>query len=318
MRKSTIFIVFFLVSICLANGATGNTGGEPDKFGTIASASNTIVRLKEDNKGSSAILVANDLILTAAHSLYGYDANYKPVHIAVILQEKEYKLEVVENGRFNPKLGQMADWALLKIQANTKAFNHIAIAKLATSKTMARILKELGDFTGNRNGAVIWSASYPMFTIRPYPIEGSDGKSIFLSRGHMKSESAYKQHILFAAHNSQIYDDRLSASPPTFDVDIQKSWPKLKNNSNFKGIYQLYKLYKADGDPILHHTADYSNGSSGGGFFDEETGELIGIVTMGTHLGPRYVTHYGIGDLYRIDAICRQSKVLAAYGLCKE
>lgn len=285
----------------------------------IKRAEKTILKIYVgDKKGSSAVRISEDLILSAAHCFRGYDGLSRYKRASFYSNGKKHDLKIIETGQFQPKKGKMADWVILMPVDGVAPLADIALADFPSNKEISDVLKRLGNFEKRGSGVPIWSVTYPGFTLRIFPRSGSNGKDVFVSRGYLKSDYAYKKNILLSALKSQLYDEDYIFSYPEFNVDVKTEWGKLEKDNLFKGIYKIYQLYENDGDSILYHTADYSNGSSGGGFFIEDTGDLIGIVSMGTHLGPRYNAFFGIGQLYRIDSICRQSNVLSKLEKCKQ
>lgn len=307
-RASLLVLLFLCVGTsCLVWSVHHKT----DIPKTILQAQTAIVRISVGEKKSSAIRISDNLILAAAHAFRGYDGKSTYQTATIQFQNNAIPLEIAEIGLFQPDQGNMQDWVLLKPTDNQKLPNGIGIAQIPTKKEMSDVLNNQGSFEKPRSGMPIWSVTFPGFSLRTFPRPSIRGKDIFLSKGYIKTDQAYKKSILFAALNAELYDESYNSVPPSFTVNIEKEWPKLEQNSLFKGIYLLYTYYNKNQSPLLYHTADYSSGSSGGGFFSERTGHLIGLVSIDTHLGPRQLAYYGIGSLYRMDKICEQTTILS-------
>jgi hypothetical protein len=77
--------------------------------------------------------------------------------------------------------------------------------------------------------------------------------------------------------------------------------------------------YQRIGGAMLAHSADYAPGSSGGGAF-LSNGHLVGIVPYGASPSgiSRSRSYGGIGLLYSVEAICRESGMLRAAGVCQD
>ncbi|MBU0579942.1 MAG: hypothetical protein ABH859_08265 [Pseudomonadota bacterium] len=311
-KRWIFFSIFFVLLIVIPVWAQTIKLDIPD---TIGSAKNSVVRLYVDNKRSSAVRISSKYILSAAHCLYGYDGQRVPKQIFLSINGKRIDLEVIESGKFNPNRGYMQDWVLLAPKQGSIP-QSIEIAKIPMQENLSNELKNKGEFGDWGSGAKIWSISYPGIAIRQYPRPGANGNEIFISYGYLKTDEAYKTFIVFEAVKNQFVDEIYNPPAKKIKIKWKKKWKSLKTDRNFKSIYELYNLYQQDGDPLLYHTADFSNGSSGGGFFLDKSGAIIGIVVMDTNIDTRRGMNPGVGSLYRIDAICKQSKSLAT--ICKQ
>ena len=132
--------------------------------------------------GCSATRVAENLVLSAAHCVFGYNGDERVKNIRFENDGKEYRLKIVESGKFKPKKGEMGDWVLLEAVDGPKVFKEVKVADFPTKNQLSDILKDLGDFLGKKKGAPVWTITYPASSIRQYPRPAPDGKNVFLSR----------------------------------------------------------------------------------------------------------------------------------------
>jgi len=136
--------------------------------------------------------------------------------------------------------------------------------------------------------------------------------SPFIAKGNVVSNDNYKRDVIYLNKNHQICTN---FDCPGFNTDITNNWRKLKKGLT-RRMYLLYENYNKPDQLVFYHTADYSNGSSGGGIFNEK-GELLGIISVRESIGSRRSTKFGIGHAYKINKICDQSKVLSSLKQCK-
>lgn len=311
MRKLIIFCFLLVVSPWTSSGAAGIPSPIDHAIQTTLT-----VHFGKENR-CSAVRVNENLILSAAHCLLGYDGKASRTNsIYSDIQGVRYWLRIAEIGAFAPPKGKMEDWVLLTPKEGTSLPSSVAVVFFPTNQEFKNILKNLGDFEG-RKGIPVWTVTYPFFAARSFPRQGSDGKGPFVSKGFLKSEMAYKKYILWSSTRFQLCDEQFNFPCPKMEVDVEGEWKKLAQNFVAEDVYHKYWKYKNNGDPLLYHTADYANGSSGGGIFIEKSGHYLGLIPMGSSIGDRRTTFIGIGQLYRIDVICRQSKILGQLEKCK-
>jgi len=233
--------------------------------------------------------------------------------LQLVRGDREYLVQMVDYGTFDPKEGKMDDWMLLWPNEGAKALEGIAIAKLATARELDALTKSLSQSLEARQHPV-WAVTYPSASSREPPRLPLPDGQLFASPGYLKSETAYRQSAALAITRDWIFDDLSSKPLPGLSrPQIQTAWESPENP--LRGVYDLYK---GAGMPILYHSADYSPGSSGGGIFDEKTGKVLGFVPMGTSFLSRNEAYPGLGQLFRVDVVCRQSKRLRAAGVCAE
>ncbi len=197
----------------------------------------------------------------------------------------------------------MQDWLLLEMTDDV--LDDLPAAPLASLEAMQR-LRGVGDRLDERTVA-IWGITHPIPSDRTPPRTPMPGGA-FAGRGFVKSDLAYRAMIVIAALSGRIYDDRADGAPPEPPANFEALWADHPAVTALRGHYERYR---ADGNPIIYHSVDYSNGSSGGGFFAEDSGTLVGIVPFGASLVSRRNGYPGFGAMYGIDAICRESETLS-------
>jgi hypothetical protein len=211
-------------------------------------------------------------------------------------------------GDFAPDAGKMGDWMVfeaLDLPGDT------AFASLVTPlelQDLTRVTDALAD-----RSVPIWAITFPSRGVRSYPRPAPGGNGVFLSPGHVKSDRAYREETLLTIVEGVVYDDLISVTAPRFHGDVDAEWSQRANQS----LVNLHQKYAGDGRAVLYHSADYSPGSSGGGVFLERSGHLLGIIPMGNTPIARKDAYPGFGQLYRIDAVCRASRVLATLPGCR-
>jgi hypothetical protein len=215
-------------------------------------------------------------------------------------------LVVIESGHFRPAQGAMEDWAILEPQAGPDALAGISIASLPTADEIT---------AASRTSAAIWSVTFPAATRRNPPHPAAVEGQRFMSRGHLLGDDEYRKRVALVVSTGQIYDEASGLPFPALPADALEMWQR--SSPDAPGIVQLYWQYREDQDPLWYHTADYSNGSSGGAFFSEATGHYLGLVPMGQTPFDRRTTYAGFGNLYRIDKICAQSRQLQSLPGCR-
>jgi hypothetical protein len=279
-------------------------GTEPELPPALAAArSASIVVRFGDAGGCSATKVGERLVLTAAHCKVGYSGHEDKGPAYFERDGVWHPLSVVEMGAFEPATGAVQDWLLLEpVDADLES---ISVAPLASAVDMHRLRAAATDALDDSN-APIWAISHPATSYRAHPRTPMPGGQV-ASRGFLKSDLAYRTSIANAVSSHRIYDDRDPGPAPEPSEDLDRIW---SSSEAAYSVREHYERYEAAGDPILYHSADYSNGSSGGGFFDESSGALIGIVPFGAGLLSRRSAYPGFGSMYGIDAICRESQTL--------
>jgi hypothetical protein len=258
--------------------------------------------------GGSGVRISPRWILTAAHCVFGYDGRTRK-ELRTQVGGREIALSLVESGAFEPDRGLMADWALLEPVDGPDALEGIAIATLPTPDELAQITAAV---TGGPPLA-IWGITYPNPTVRnpPHPA-AVEGKAL-VARGRMLTDDEYRRRVALAVHTGETFDETAVQPFPALPPGAMAIWD---GSATAPRIVELYERYKRAGNPLWFHSADYSNGSSGGGFFNEATGHYLGLVPMGATPFERRTTYAGFGSMYRIDKICEQSRRLATLPGC--
>ncbi len=264
-----------------------------------------------ENSGCSGVRVAEDLVLSAAHCALGYDGKTKRGPFFVKSEKARHELTLIETGNFEPSQNKLSDWVLYRAKDGRRALAKHAIAELSPRTEIEDIVNALSGELADRSVAV-WTITYPAPGLRIHPRPAMIGRNLFLSRGFLKSHTAYRKSIVLARRSQTIYDDGLELTAPQVPDDWEHQWSSFTKDV----VVQMYlKFYRA-GQPLLYHSADYAQGSSGGGIFIESTGHLLGIIPMGASVVSRRDAYPGFGQLYRIDVICKESKTLAQLPAC--
>jgi len=299
----------------VVNGAVGcKTGPTPDSGPTTGRdlpatvAANVpvdaAVELRfADGDGCSGVRVAEELVLSAAHCATGFDGARDVVRFRWKFGGSAGELERVEMGKFDPPSDQLHDWMILRGKLASGP-----VARLATVEELAR-LRQVGDVLDERSQPIVL-ATFPDHATRVAPRPAITGDGRFVSTGFAKSPRAYRASTVLAARGL-VYDDQSNAPPPAPPPDLDAAWVGLD------GVASVFDAYARIEGALLYHSADYAPGSSGGGGF-LANGHLVGIVPLGaTPKGlSRSRAFLGVGQLFAVDAICRESSVLKAAGLC--
>lgn len=311
-----ILAYLLLGSPCDLNAQTSINSSAIDK------AARSVVKLHiNSDVGCSAVRISYNVLVSAAHCFYNTDgkakeASQRPSYIKK--NRRKYKILEAEVGEFNLEAGKFEDWIILNVDNPKTALSKVAVAPLPKKSELEQILNNLGNFDEFSRGEVVWLIGYPQPFVRIFPRKGSLGKELFLSRGHLKNENAYMKHMIYLVKYHQYYDELIGPPPDDLiEINASKLWKKYMRDESLKKTKMVYEGYKKNGDTILHHTADVAYGTSGGGVFSEQNGKLIGITCMDAALGHREATYSGMGSLYRIDSICRQSELLSKMDECK-
>ncbi len=284
-------------------GGPADVFAEPEPPASLrdAQAASIVVGFGERGR-CSATRVGEALVLTAAHCRFGYTGTEDVGAPFVERDGVQHPLTVAEAGSFEPSRGELQDWLLL---APTDAvLDGVAIASLAPTATVTQLRR--GSEALDARDVSIWSVTHPAPSYRSGWRAEMPGGQV-ARRGFIKSSVAYRKAMVIAASSRRIYDDRDRGVPPRPPRDWPARWA---SDDALDSVRVHHDRYRDAGDPILYHSADYSNGSSGGGLFAESSGALIGIVPFGASLVSRRVAYPGFGAMYGIDAICRESSVL--------
>ncbi len=313
VRRSFLLAITLASPACKTNApaATAETvertatpeSGEGALPSTLDAARSASIMVRFGQGGCSATKVGRSLVLTAAHCYVGYSGTEMLGAPVMERNGVPHPLRVAEMGAFEPSKGHVQDWLLL--EATDDVLDGIAVAPLA-SATQMQELRNIGHGLDDRT-IPVWGLTYPMPSERKPPRTPMTGGP-FAGRGFVKSGRAYRQATVLAISSGRIYDDRAEGAPPKPPADFEAQW---STHPDLTILREHHERYQADGDPIVHHSADYSNGSSGGGFFAEDTGALVGIVPFGASVASRRDEYAGFGTMYGVDAICRASKILA-------
>ncbi|OFZ22582.1 MAG: hypothetical protein A2202_01930 [Bdellovibrionales bacterium RIFOXYA1_FULL_36_14] len=275
---------------------------------------------EENSKGRcSATRISEKYVLTAAHCVVGFAGSSHFDNFYFEFNNKKYFLSLTERGHYSPnETNEISDWAVFEIsQKNIHELSAIKPANFPNKQKIEKIMNNLGDFANFQNlGTEIWSITYPTPSIRQPPRPAPDGNE-FISKGYLKTELAYKQSILWGISTHNIYDEIFAPDDIDFNIDIESEWLKLENHPQWGGIFFLAKLYKQNTNSLIYQSSDFSGGSSGGGIFLKDNGELIGIRVVTNTLVQPTKGYNGINQLYRIDKICKESKLLAKLDKCK-
>ncbi|MCH9683318.1 MAG: trypsin-like peptidase domain-containing protein [Deltaproteobacteria bacterium] len=250
----------------------------------------------------SATKVGPRLLLSAAHCVVGYSGREPVARPRFERDGHAHPLAIAELGAFEPPAGKLADWVLLRTE-DDRVLAGIDVAPIATPAEMSALL-DVSDRLDERTRPV-WAITSPGQTFRTPPRTPVAGPRL-TSRGFIKSDRAYRQSIALALAQRVLYDDRWPGEPPPIPRDWELRW-----SSDGAGMVRgNYEQYRADGDPIAYHSADFAPGSSGGGVFSEDTGKLVGIIPFSSTLVSARDAYPGIGPMYRIDAICSRAEAL--------
>ena len=328
MRIRVLLVSLLVAGYASASASAGSVSGvdvstiPPE----ITHAERSTLRIYYSDDGwCSATRVAETLVLSAAHCFLGFNGEKEVAEIGPVFFEHDGRKEaarVVESGTYRLADDRVQDWILFEPVSGADALHGIAIAEFPDSAGMAALLRNLGEFAGDRRGEPLWAITYPQIPFRrTFPRPGfRDVGSVFFARGFLRSDLAYKLSVLFFLERNQSYDDQYSREVPDFDVDTDALWetlPTKEDNPGARGIHILYDLYSKDGDSVLYHSADIFRGSSGGGVFVERTGHYLGLIC--TQAAPVDTTNMflPVQALFRVDRICEQSCVLSKLEKCR-
>jgi hypothetical protein len=297
---ATAAVAFLALTHCARRPATES----PDA--ARARAFSSVLHLNGGpHRGGSGVRVADGLVLTAAHCVLGLDGAQPVSSFTTRVAGAEYRLDVAETADFAPALGRMTDFAVLSA---TDVAASVPVAQLATADEL-RAAESVGDGLLEKS-VEVWVAGYSTKSARAPPREAIPGQQLFASQGWLKSRSAFRLATYLAVKQGFILDDRFGP-PPAAVTFGDLEWQSLSET----GPHVLYENYAAAGAPLFYHSADYAPGASGGGVF-LANGHLLGIIPLGTTAGSRVQGYQGFGQAFRVDVICRKSKVLAAVPGC--
>jgi hypothetical protein len=254
------------------------------------------------------VIVSPRFLLSAAHCARGYDGKRAPGAFHLDLGGRRHELHLVETGDFAPDDGKMGDWMVFEALDLPGDTAFASLATPAELQDLGRVTDALAD-----RSVPIWTITFPSRGVRTYPRPALSGSGVFLSPGYVKSDRAYREATLLTLVEGVVYDDLISATAPRFHGDVDAEWPRRA----FQGLQNLHQKYASDGHAVVYHSADYAPGSSGGGVFLEHSGHLLGIIPMGNTPLQRKDAYPGFGQLYRIDAVCRASRVLGTLPDCR-
>lgn len=252
----------------------------------------------------SGVRVSPTDVLTAAHCIVGLHGHAQRSELTTRGGRALYLVEV---GDFLPARGRLSDFAILRGRAAPGA----AVARLASHEELLAA-RHVGDSLASHTVRV-WAVGFPERAHRSPPRPAPDGHSVFVSPGWVKSDTAYRRAAVLAVEHGFVFDDTAVQHLPVENKPLREAWQGMATNA----LFRIYAEYHAVGDPILYHSADYAPGASGGGVF-LANGRLLGIIPYGASAFPRTLQYAGFGQLYRIDVICRDSRVLAPLAACRE
>jgi hypothetical protein len=300
-----------------------------------------------DKHACSATRVANNIILSAAHCFQGFfgDKKLEDVKPSYIVHEGvKHSLRIIEAGQYSLVQGglpeiftsdtKLQDWILLESEDGARSLKGIGIAKFPSADELQDVINDRRDFGECDGGTPIWTITYPKSMIRIYPRpSNAEEGSVFYSRGQLMTDEAYKTSVIYMLREQSVFDDQYGMSIPDYAIDVDAEWERLHDIKELKleagkmpsendllpfGIYRTYELYEESGDPILYHSADINEKSSGGGVFVESSGHYLGFISMGVGKGSRSEMYGGDYHLFRVDKVCEQSKVMARLKKCRD
>lgn len=306
------------LSLCACASPRAKTSAIPGVPEAIASMAGASIPIAVGDQGRcSAVRVSERWILTAAHCAVGHTGKEKR-QMALLGEGVRYPLAVVETGDFRPQEGRLHDWAILTPERGTGMLSEVGVASFPTAAELKKTEDAL-ESTNLRDGPAVWTITFPQPSVRIYPRPAPLGNGTFLSRGRLMNDRGYQRRTILLAQAHQLIDDRFGKRPGRFKGNIGEEWEKLKQNRQglIGNLVALFTSYEEGGDPIWYHTADYANSSSGGGVFLERSGALLGIIPMSAAPFDARATYDGLGHLYRIDRICKESKQMAELAGCQ-
>lgn len=259
----------------------------------------------KDNLSCSGVRIAKDLVLSAAHCSLGFGGGDDVRRFRWSFGGSSGELERAEIGSFDPKSDQLHDWMVLRGKLPDGP-----LAQIVTAEELAKV-RRVGDDLRDRSVRVVL-ATFPDRAARLFPRPAIPGDGLFVSQGFAKSTRAYRVATVLASRGV-LYDDQSDSDAPPPPRDIETAWAELRGQQ----VGKLFDGYARIEGAILYHSADYAPGSSGGGGF-LDNGHLIGIVPMGASPKGTSRAHafLGVGQLFAVDVICRESSVLKDANVC--
>ncbi len=320
LRKWPYHCVFHVVITLSLLSSCAGTGRKTVRIpaGIEKASTAVILLMAKERRSCSAVRVAPDLILTAAHCLTGINGDIPAkdsLPFSFKTDKNTFTLTLVEQGDFSHQKKHVQDWALLRIDKPEEMPDTIGVAPIITPNALAILLKEQADFERTRRGAPVFSITFPTSMVRMLPRPGHDGEGIFIAPGEIQSHDAFQKRILLAIRDHQYDDPIFVKQAPRVDFNLPREWDALEKDEGTPGkIYRTLNLFQ-QADVLLYHTADYSYGSSGGGIFTPE-GALVGIIPVSAMFGSPTCAYTGTYSAYRIDQICRESKLMGKLPGC--